>query len=296
MHQTANRGVRAGIPGAALTQATLGAAYFFTPSFGSFTSGMVDWISTGSTIECSVGINASGFLFINRGALSGGTTLATSSTPLVLNTWYFIECECVFSDTVGRISVYVNGALLFQVTSADVLVTAAATITAFQVNNGAGTEKYVDDLYITDTATRLGECRVETLRPSADTAQKDFVPNSGATNFSRVNEVLVDADTSYVSSSTVNAEDLYELDNLSSTPSQIFAVQNRMVARKDDAATRVVQNRLKSGSAATVGGASFNLSSSYGIQVDIYELNPDGSVAWTGAAVNALQVGQKITT
>jgi hypothetical protein len=113
-------------------------------------------------------------------------------------------------------------------------------------------------------------------------------------NDSNVDEAVEDGDTSYVYDSTSAHEDLYDLDNLAATPTSIIAVQSRMYAKKSDSGTRNGQIRVKSG-ATEVGGTDTVLSTTYGwlVRVDTTDLNT--SAAWTAAAVNALQVGPKVT-
>jgi hypothetical protein len=143
-------------------------------------------------------------------------------------------------------------------------------------------------------ATWLGERRIDTLRPSADTAQKDWTPDTGTDNYSRVNETPINGDTSYVTAATVGNKDRYALNDLPINPVTVAAVQALVVARKDDAVTRAIAPVIKSGATEAVGD-DFGLASGYGAALKIFETDPNTSSAWTTSGVNALEAGMTVT-
>lgn len=236
--------------------------------------------------------------FLATSTSGAGTSLGISATGVILlNTWHFVEVAVTISDTVGSVLVKVDGATVL-------------TITGVDTNNGVGTVNSVglgptnsssgsaygianwDDFYLTDGAT-LGERRVETLRPAADTATKNFTPLSGTSNFAMVDETLVDGDTTYVQSSTVGARDLYTLGPLSSTPATIDAVQVVSFAEKTDATTRSLYNSVQSAGTDSDGSA-FNLAASYARFDRLLANDPNGGGTWTPSRVNGLFVGPKL--
>jgi hypothetical protein len=230
-------------------------------------------------------------------ATRNGTVLGTSAAGVIAtSTWAYIEVEIVRHASAGVFNIYVNGTSVLALTAQN---TGSADIdTLYLCHNGGsnnGLDYDLDDMYVTDTSTRIGESRVDTLRPSADTAQKDWTPNSGANNYSRVGDTTYDGDTSYIGASTVGNKDLYDCTDLPVTPASVYAVQVSMAARKDDAATRQVRTNLKSGS-ATQNGTTQGMSATYQIFSDIYETDPNTSAAWTASAVNAAQVGVEVVT
>ena len=91
----------------------------------------------------------------------------------------------------------------------------------------------IDDVYVTNTSTRLGESRVAVLYPSADTAHADWTPSTGTDHYALVDETTVNSDTDYVASGTVGDLDLYEVGDLPFTPESIHAVQVTTCARKE---------------------------------------------------------------
>jgi hypothetical protein len=117
----------------------------------------------------------------------------------------------------------------------------------------------IDDLYVLDANTRLGQCRVSTLLPIADTADADWTPLGAGNHFAEVDDD--NGDTSYIGSDTAGDLDMFDTDDLSFAPQTVHAVQISWRARKDDAATREVRSRIKS-DAATANGATRTLTSS----------------------------------
>ena len=138
-----------------------------------------------------------------------------------------------------------------------------------------------------------GQLRAVQLMPTADTAQKDLTPNSGVTNFSRVNEAHMDSDTSYVSGSTAGNTDIYALADLASAPASITAVIIKHAMRKSDTGLRTATTRVVSGG-VNYDQPTVTLATTYQWQNTIYVSDPNTAVAWTFAGVNALQVVPRI--
>lgn len=245
-------------------------------------------------------LNTNGSITAGRFTSSSAfTSLGTSALATIsASTWYYITVEVTISDTVGVFRVYVDSNPVITVTGADTR-SGLTTVTFVQFGHhtsaGSSGHKWIfDDVYILDVATKLtDDVRIETIRPSADTAQKQLTPDTGTVNFSRVNETLVNGDTSYVFGSSVGHYDLYDLADLSSTPTTVFGVNIVSFPRKTDAGVRSLYNVAKSGVTLS-NGPSVNLSSSYGRIDRVVEDNPDTATPWTYASINALQVGPKV--
>jgi hypothetical protein len=118
---------------------------------------------------------------------------------------------------------------------------------------------------------------------------------TGGDHYATVDETTVNGDTDYVASGTVGDLDLYDVSDLGVTPASIQAVQVTMCARKDDAATREVRSKVKSG-AASANGAPHALTANYVYYRDIFESDPDTTAAWTPGGVNGIQIGPEVVT
>lgn len=251
-------------------------------------AGEVVRFRNGTTDIMLLGFTGTGAVRVSRGNI--GTSLGQSAGGVILNNvWHYIEMTLTRNASTGSFEVFVDGVSVLSATGQN---TGASSIDGVGFNGGYTNQNF-DDVYVTDTATRIGECRVETLRPSADSSVQ-FTPNA-STNVSRVNTTTLDGDTTYNASSTVGHKDLFDMGDLSSTPTAIYAVQTMVNARKDDAATREVRTNLKSG-ATTVNGTTLALAASYTIQSDVYENDPNTSAPWTASGVNASQLGYEVVT
>lgn len=256
--------------------------------------------STGTVFQCGIIFDTNGSISAYRvsGDVSGTLLGSSAANVMAANTWHYVEVEFVISATVGRVTVYVDGVQKLNLTGVNT-ANGGATVTADSLrlsstNGGNGNGGFIDydDIYVVDAAAKLGERRVETLRPSADTAQKDWTPDTGTVNFSRVNDTLADG-TTFVQASVVGNLDLYDIVDLSSTPAAIDAVNIIAYAQKTDATTRAIQLAAKL-SATTVTSADNNLAASIA-RFDSLLLTKPGGGAWAATDVNALQIGPKVS-
>lgn len=247
------------------------------------------WFYNGSTAICTLSVDVDGAIRFYRG--DNGTLLGSSAAGVITGeNWYYVECALTRDAAAGIVLVNVNGVEVLNLTGQNTGASAITSLRFCRVQNLGGSAAILfDDLYVkNDVSGFLGEVRVETLRPSADTADKDWAASTGTDNFALVDETVENSDTDYVSSATVGHKDIYDVGALSSSPAVIHAVQSTIVARKDDATAREVAARVKSD--ASVDGATHQMSSGYNFFSDIAPLDPDGAVAWTAAAVNAAQL------
>lgn len=286
-----------------ITQGCLGFALKVT-TYTTAASGCLVYLTTDNlSSQLGLRVGTGGEISIGRASGSTsdglGTILGTTSNGVIpLNTWCYIEMEFVISDSVGSINLYVSGTNVLSLSNVDTKANATlSTVTTLYLGDsnstgGRGVCLY-DDIYMTNTPTRLGEQRVETLYPNADTAQKQWTASTGSDNFAMIDETLMST-TDYVYTSTVNNYDLYDFGNLSSTPTSISAVTVNALAQKDNVATRAIATPIKSGS-TTSDGANVYLSGGWALSNQLYATDPNTSSAWTASAVNSIQAGVKVT-
>lgn len=250
-------------------------------------------VLTGGTQQCGVNVRSDGLI----AAMRGTTQVVNSVVPVIqLNTWHYIELEFEIADVGGRLTVYVDGAQVC--TFSGDTANSGTTANGVFMNSGAsgfGRLGYYDDIYISDSSTRLGECRIETLRPSADASPLTLTPNSGAVHYDRVNATVAQSVT-YNQGVAVGLEDRYDLSNLSSIPATVHAIQLGVVANKTDANAKAIALSADDGTTVYYSG-QIPLGASATILNNtnrkLLNTNPSGG-AWTGAIVNALKAGVRI--
>lgn len=264
-------------------------------------TGFMTLLSSGS-YHVGARLTTAGAIEIGRYTSGTASTVlgTTANGVIVVNTWHFLEFEIVISDTAGRVDIYRDGASVSAFGSS--LDTRNGTpTTADQLQFGIlttanpspyGTLEF-DDLYVLDVATRLGERRIETLRPTVDSGTNQWTPSTGTDHYAVVDEATANGDTDYLSTSTVNNRELFGNGGLSSTPATIDEVTVVMFAEKTDATTRTLYGSVQSG-ATDSDGSALTLAASYGHHSRAMALNPNGSVAWTASAVNNLKFGPKL--
>jgi hypothetical protein len=305
--QPSGQGITAS--GAALVTKTFGANY---------TAGCIGWawqntaggnnaartfmtVLDGASEQISVRTNSSGVLVVNRGA----TLLATGTTVLSINVWYYIELKFSIHASAGTVLMQLNGATetLTYVTGTSTTQNTKATANVqwngFQFNQpGSGITYNIDDVYVLDTSTGtnttfLGPVRVVASYPAANGTHADWTPNGGS-NMGSVSEQYEDGDASFNASATANQIDTFELQDLPVASGSVLAVSPHYVIRQDAGAARTFAPVLRIGGSDYVGSTQ-GLSSSYQNLGQIYDLQPvGGTPAWDVSTVNAMESGYKL--
>lgn len=254
------------------------------------TRGMLNLVTSGNVTVAAISVNVSGFLQVTTGA--GATLIATGSTVINVNTWYYIELKLVVG-TSGTCEVHLDGSTEIASTVGNFGTTNMAR--TFLQSTGGQTALF-DDLYILDTTgsspqnTFLGPSRIITPMPTGAGTHTQWAPNGAASNYLCVNEAPPDGDTTYVSDATPGDLDSYVFGQADGGAS-IFAVQTNHYARKDDANTRQIAPLIRQAGTDYIGN-TFTEAASYSDFTQIWNQDPTGS-NWTPAVFNGDEFGVK---
>ena len=163
--------------------------------------------------------------------------------------YHWFELKMTIDASSGALELRRNGVVLLSF-SGNTLGAATGDITRVQLRSmnqrsSNRVDVWLDDIVIADDLGGqndgfLGDLRISTLVPTADTSQKDGSPSSSSDNFSRVDEIPPDDDASCVASATPGDRDLYATAPLGMTPLAIKGLQQTALARKDDAGDRPI--------------------------------------------------------
>jgi hypothetical protein len=284
------------------TYTTLFAGFAFQYNSTLTDSPIFQFQQVGGAAVASVWLqNSTGRLYVTNAA---GSTVATGSTILAVNTWYYIELEVVVAGASGTCELRLNGiAGEVPSTTGNFGSTAIGRIqfSYWGPANSSGLYGYFDDIYVADSTgaaprnTFMGDNRVETLYPVADGANTAWTPSSGTAHWSRVNETTPDGDTTYVSSSNPGDRDSYQYNSLSTLVGVVHGVQTNLLARKDDAAARQIADVIRMGGTNYDGTTTAGLTTSYLYYSTIHNQAPTGS-DWTISSVNTTEFGVKEVT
>lgn len=229
---------------------------------------------------------------------NGGTQIAQVANPFTAGVWHHFECQVEHHASAGSFVVRIDQVEVFNETGLATGTTQERLCMHSTLNGYDNGGCYIDDfVFFDDTGSRnntwMGPVRVLELNPSGDNTVA-WTRSGGTTNAENVDEgISDDADTTYVYESTVNNQDLYDVDNLPGPFDTVRAVQVHTRARKDDAGVKKIKNVVKVGATEQLG-AEFNLADSYDTQIDLFETK-DGINDWDSSAVDSMLLGVKLT-
>lgn len=241
-------------------------------------------------------------------------TVAAKTLPgvFVPGNWFYLEVKITPGYTDGTLEIKVNTVpvlSLINVRTANgtpVLPATQPGIThlwwSYNPLDAAGSwsnDWRSDDCYFltmdgSQNNDYLGNVRVRYMPVIGNSTPLDWIiggTSPAPTNWQSVLNLSVN-DTSFVRSSTVGAEDFYDIDPILNVPT-VFGVEIGGAYRQDDATQRFVANQIRS-AGVTATGTTLATNQSYTFSYDIYELNPATGLGWSGAEVNAIDVGPKV--
>jgi hypothetical protein len=256
--------------------------------------------TVGGAPQVTIYFNGNNFsVQIFRGSQAGTSLYLSGNNVWTGDVDAFLEFKATIDDSAGSVEVRYKGDVIASVSGVDTKATANAwwdaidyrpvPVAALQV-----CFIYLDDVRYNDTATDsgasannsfMGDTGVRTLFTTGDSAVQ-FIPNSGANNFSRVNEPAMDSDTTYNSSATPGDEDVFSFQPITNVIVVIYGLQVTIAARKDDVGPRVIKSGVVSGATKDYG-ANHSVPDTYAYFKDLWVLNPDTGATWTRTGVNA---------
>lgn len=310
---TADAGLRR-VFGAPKKSAGLGAAWYFNglPSINNRCL-LYSFKDAANQTQVSAVVQSTGTISIIRGddVDNPAVVLATSATTaIVAEAWQHVEMFATIDNSVGYAEVRVNGVTVVSVADVDTQATSLSETSQCKIgrslrNLGAGSAEgvpvtYIDDLYAYDNTgsfnnSFLGDRRVITLRPNANTAEADWTPVGAATGYEAIDDVAPDGDTTYISSATVGDVSEFQYENMPAGISNIAAVVAVNMSRKTDAGPTNMQVSAISGASVT-DGADRPITERYTYWQDVFETDPASAAPFTPAEVDALKIRFNRTT
>lgn len=251
----------------------------------------------GTTQQVCLHLGSDGRLFFSR----AGTTIgsATPAGTIVHSTWAFLTIKVKIDPSTGTVELRKDGgSALISGTGLNTRNSANSTVDGHgpHRNNGTGGTAafHYDELYLLDTSGSVNNdfialSRIEMVAPTSDDTLVS-TPSTGVTGWAVLDEIPLSATADYTAFAAAGA-DLYNFADLASTPSSIAAVRALPFCLKTDAGAATARVNCKS-SATTDNGTTQNVPISINADVShIFELDPNGSIAWTGTNFNAAKFG-----
>lgn len=253
---------------------------------------------------CSLWVNEAGELYVQRdlaGQQGEAAVIGSSSDHLTENAWQYIEIKAVFSDTVGSIDLQLDGVNVLSVSGVDTRSSDAWGPNCTQIlfaSPFARTASF-GDIYVADLAAGqytdfLGDTRLGILIPVSDSLV-EMTPSSGGVNALMVDEIGPDEDATFNFTDQASAKDEFVHQAGIDPAAVIKAIQVTARGRKTDVATRLVEPLVRSGGVLGTGSPQ-SLATIYRSRQQVFELDPNGNIVWTPAAVNAALIGYRVTS
>lgn len=224
-----------------------------------------------------------------------GATLLDSSAAYATGSWHYFEFKAVIATgTGGSYSLRRNTVEAFSDTGVNTANSGAANwnVVYFHGNSATGAPTF-DDIYILDGTGSalndfLGDSTIEGRLPSGDGTTTDWTPSSGSDHYT----LLADStDATRVTSTTAGHVDLLTFDPLSFITGDIHCVMAFATAQLDSLGTRELRLKALSGATTDDGAVQVVGSTSYATFLEIFDVDPDTTTAWTVAGVNAAEFG-----
>lgn len=255
---------------------------------------------SGTTQHVTLLVTAAGALRVRRGG-GGGTILATSADGLINpGVWYYIELAARLHDSTGEVIVRLNNTEVINATGLD--TKNAGTGTTFHAVDWGrfGTTAHFTDIYIANEAGSinndfLGDMRVHTLLPDTEGALIEWTPSTGTDNSDTIDDGTAPPNTTDFNSSDVDGDiDRFNMETLGvDGASTVHGIQVTTYASKDDAGARSLRHNILS-DASIATGDDHVMSTTWLTPASMFEIDPDGSVAWTPAQVEAAEIGYEV--
>lgn len=249
------------------------------------------------TTHVTMGVNTNNAIVMRRG---DGTILLTSANNvLVPGVFAFVEILMTLSDTVGVITVKVDGVQVGTF-SGDTKNGGTNTLLEsfgfFASSGPSGTVFYVDDFYLLNAAgsvnnTFRGDSSVLTRYPDGNGNYSQGT-NSGGTsvnNYTYVDENPPDI-SDYAAFPASGNKDSYTFQNIPA--GTVFGVQQAMYAAKSDAGARTMRNIQRiAGTDYTGADQALGVTPTYAAKLDMLQVSPATGVLWTTSEVNGAEFG-----
>ena len=291
-----------------------------TPKAPTAQNGSFFLLDTTDANIASVGFSVgAGGVSATAGNLSGSHTTVNSANGLWFQNVYFhiqIKVVIVYSGGNQNITVNVKFNNVLVATATQSITAADKPIVDFRFIVGLGqtaAQNYIisdfyaidlqDGIAPTDFVSPTGDLDVSPLFPDAPGIITQWAPFPGAPNWSKVNEVPPDGDTTYVKDSNVGDIDLYHFPGditIAPAGSIPYAAQVNCFAEKDDPAgsrsfvptIHIASSGLNYQNAADVAA----LGNNYAYYYSMYPFNYATNAPWNLGEIggSGSQFGQKV--
>lgn len=263
-------------------------------------------------IQIQVSVTSDGKVHIYRDNILLEETPQDYVSP---NTWFHIEVKVVLHDTTGSYEVRLNEV---NVLSGSGIDTKAFSGGVAKIRLGGGYYAQgcggFDDFFLLDGNASddpanpnndfLGDCRIDALLPNAPGTYTQYSSNqSESANWENVDDPDgsgsiglgdIDDDATFNQSKYVDKKETYNVENIASLGTSIYAVATNSCCRKTDAGRKYFKQLTRSGSTDHLSEEK-HLTDFYKVYQKTLDVNPADSLAWEEDDINAVESGTIVT-
>lgn len=228
---------------------------------------------------------------------------ATGLTNICDNKWHFVEYRFQISNTNSAFTLYLDGAAGAEIPTGNSLnffVGSTCNGPLFIGNNAGMNVSIGPNFFYHDSGDApvsssfpMGPQIISCLSPTGDSSVQ-FTPDSGATNYTQVDEQPPDDDTSYVEDGTSGHQDLYDYGNLSFTPASIAGVLVTGRVKNPGTAAINFQQQCKNNATTTSGTSTAATIANYVTYQQGFMKDPNTAAAWTKSGLDSALFGIKV--
>lgn len=272
---------------------TVGMQVRTSTNFANINSSFLVIVSDGTTTSANVRVSTTGEILLYR----GGTFLVNTGVRLSLNTSYYIETQFKI-DNAGRFELRLNNQQVYVNENVDLDPGPVKTGWDRVRWQGIGNNEFIDNMYITDNQGTtntgfLGPIAVDYLVPNGDGDSSEWTPSQGTENYLMVDDATLDADSTFVSSSTSGELDLYEITDIPAASTPIIGFQVVHTLRADSGPVNI-SSVVRSGSTDITESLGEISNGSYFCYLSHFSSSPTSGQFWTDDEINSIQVGIQI--
>jgi len=255
---------------------------------------LLRFLDEASSTHVDLSIGKTGDVGFSR---STTTTLADSTYRFKPDRWYLLRWKVIIDDSAGELYLDVDGQVVIDESSLDTR-NGATDIKTLRLGVAYPdlSDKYVyyDDLVLRDDALPAF-VTIYPLWPEADGTYTAWSLSAGTAAWALIDDATGGtADYIYAGTGDVNSVTSCDLDNpLPANIGTIEAIQvNALWSISDAGGTAPAQSMIRSGTIDSYGG-SIEPALAEAWYYDVWDLDPDGSAAWTSSALGALEAGAR---
>ena len=290
------------LKGAISTIGMGGAFYFTNLPVNNDNAVLMDLRSVANVVLFRLILQSTGVLKVQQ--VGGGAWSYETPLPIVVTeAFQHIEMKTTLDAVNGAVEVRWNGVTVINQSGLNLGSVACGQVNVLsRIISGLSPSltAYLDDYFAWDDSGTmnndfLGDRRVRTLYPNANTAVADWTVTGAASGYEAIDETAPDFETTYISATPPTGDPLvpvvseFELQDPPVDIGAIAAVQTYIMQRKTEAGDCNTQSSLISGVDVSAG-TDRPITEEYTYWMDVFELDPATGTPWTEASLTAAKL------